>query len=89
MNIDANLLHLVNNIDRHVNQFPDNETGNMQLLTTVYDYMASFKQVMDGTTQVQMDYLAQNYEGFYRFSKLMEQIAQGISDGTLHVPKDH
>ncbi len=89
MNIDANQLHLVKRIDHHVNQFQDNETGDAQLLTTIYDHMAAFKQVMDSTTQAQMDYLTQEYDGFYRFAKLLEQIAQGISDGTIQVPKDH
>jgi len=89
MNIDSDQLHLVKLIDYHVNKFPDNEAGNTQLLTTVYDYMASFKQVMDSTTQAQMNYLTQEYSGFYRFAKLLERMAQGICDGTIQVPKDH
>ncbi len=89
MHIDANQLHLVKRIDYHANQFQDNETGDAQLLTTMYDYMTDFKQVMDSTTQAQMDYLIQEYDGFYRFTKLLERIAQGISDGTISVPKDH
>lgn len=89
MNIKADQLNIVKRIDKHVNTFPDNELGNTQLLTTVYDHMVSFKLVMDSTTQAQMDYFTQEYEGFYRFSKLLEQMAQGISDGTIQAPKDH
>jgi len=89
MNISAEQLHLVKRIDHHVNKFPDNEAGNAQLLTTIYDHMASFKTVMDSATEVQMDYLTQQYDGFYRFSKLLELMAQGIEDGTIKVPQDH
>ena len=89
MNITAEQLRLVERINDHVNQYPDTDAGTEQLLTTLYDHMGSFKQVMDTTTQVEMNYLIQRYDGFYRFAKLLEQMAQGISDGTLHVPKDH
>jgi len=89
MKIDAKLLNLVKNIDNHVNKYANNETGNTQLLTTIYDQMDSFKQVMDLTTPVEMNYLTQNYKGFYRLAKLLEQMAQGISDGSIQVPKDH
>jgi len=70
MKIDAKLLNLVKNIDNDVNKFANNETGNTQLLTTIYDPMDSFKQVMDLTTPVEMNYLTQNYKGFYRLAKL-------------------
>ena len=38
---------------------------------------------------IQMDYICQQYDGFYRFAKLMERMAQGIADGIIEVPKDH
>jgi hypothetical protein len=33
-----------------------------------------------------MDILCQQYDGFYRFAKLLENLAQGIADGTIPVP---
>lgn len=83
MDIKSEQLQAVKRIDDHVNKFPDNETGDTQLLATIYDYMEPFKQVMESTTPVQMDYLIQQYDGFYRFAKLLEQMAQGISDGKI------
>ena len=55
----------------------------------IYDYMDAFKRVLDSSTRVQMDYLYQRYDGFYRFAKLLEVMAQGIADGVIDVPKDH
>jgi len=89
MNINSTQLNLVKRIDSHVNSFPDTDTGNGQLLTTLFDYMESFKQIMDTTTQTQMNYLTSEYKGFCRFSKLLELMAKGISDGSIQVPKDH
>ncbi len=89
MEITEEQLELVKRINSHVSQFPENKVGTEQLLATLYDHMDSFKKVMDTTTSVQMNYLSQNYSGFYRFAKLLELMAQGISDGTIDVPLDH
>jgi hypothetical protein len=89
MDISTEQLNLVKKIHEHVSQFPDNEMGNTQLLATDFDYMESFKRVMDSTTSYQMDYLINQYDGFYRFAKLLENMAQGIADGTIPVPKPH
>lgn len=89
MNLNAEQLHLAQQIDAHVRQYPDTAIGNEQLLATTYEYMNAFKRVMDSTTSVQMDYLSQQYPGFYRFGKLLESLAQGISDGVIAVPGDH
>ncbi|EPY3705885.1 arylsulfatase regulator [Escherichia coli] len=60
-----------------------------QLLQDCYDYMEAFKQVMDSTSKVQMDYICLQYPGYFRFAKWMERLAQGIADGVIEVPKDH
>jgi hypothetical protein len=80
---------MVKIIDDHASKFSFSEVGNEQLLQTCYDYMAAFKQVIDSTSKPQLDYICQQYEGFYRFAKLMEMLAQGIADGVIEVPKDH
>lgn len=87
--LTAEQLQLATLIDAHVNRYPDDVTGDEHLLPTIYDYMDAFKRIMDSTTSVQMDYLCLQYPGFYRFAKLLESIAEGISDGTIAVPKDH
>ncbi len=51
--------------------------------------MAAFKRVMDSTSKFEMDYICQQYDGFYRFAKLMEMLAKGIANGVIDVPKDH
>jgi len=86
MNINSTQLNLVKRIDNHVNKFPDTDTGNAQLLTTIYAYMESFKQIMDSTNQAQMGYLISEYDGFFRFAKLLEQMAEGISNATIQGP---
>ena len=51
--------------------------------------MDTFKRVIDSISRIQMDYICQQYDGFYQFAKLMEKLAHGIADGIIDVPKDH
>lgn len=81
--------HMIKLIEDYVAKFPLSDEGDEQLLSTCYDYMDAFKRVMDSSSKFQMDYICQQYGGFYRFSKLMEMLAQGIADGIIDVPKDH
>jgi hypothetical protein len=48
--------------------------------------MATFKELLDSTTYEQLNMLCEAYPGFYRFAKLLEQLAQGITDGRISVP---
>ncbi|WP_234497973.1 arylsulfatase regulator [Vibrio maritimus] len=82
-------LQLTRIVDDYANQFPLTKDGDTLLLERCYDYMKAFKYVMDSTSRVQMDYICQQYLGFYRFAKLMELLAEGISDGRIKIPKDH
>lgn len=87
--LSAEQLQLVKIIDDHTCRFPNTEIGEANLLQSCYDYMDVFKWVMDSTSRIQMDYICQQYDGFYRFAKLMESLACGIADGIIDVPKDH
>lgn len=78
---------LAKRIHAYAYRFPVTEEGDTQLLQGCYDYMESFKQVLDSSTKVQLDYICQQYPGFLRFATWMELLAQGISDGVIDVPK--
>ena len=88
INLSAEQVQLATLINAHVNRYPDTALGDEQLLQTAYDYMGAFKRIMDSSTSAQMDYLSQQYTGFYRFGKLLESLAQGIADGEIDVPND-
>jgi hypothetical protein len=87
--LNAEQLQMVKIIHDYALRFPHTETGDEQVLQNCYDYMDGFKRVMDSTSRIQMDYICQQYDGFYRFAKLMEMLARGIADGIIDVPKDH
>ncbi|EGY29572.1 hypothetical protein Rin_00004490 [Candidatus Regiella insecticola 5.15] len=79
--------HMIKLIDDHATKFPLSDVGDEQLLSSGYDFMPAFKRIIDSTSKLQMDYICQQYEGFYRFAKLMERVAQCLADGVIEVPK--
>ena len=46
-------------------------------------YMGTFKQLLDTCSGADTDALCARYDGFYRFAKLLERLAEGIADGSI------
>lgn len=46
-------------------RFPPTEDGDAQLLQGCYDYMEAFKQVLDSSSKIQIDYIFLKYPGFF------------------------
>lgn len=80
-------IQLAVSIDRHVKHALAAGGGREALLVSMYDYMGMFKQLLDTCNPEDMDILCERYEGFYQFAKLLENLAQGIADGTIPVPE--
>jgi type IV secretory pathway VirB4 component len=62
----------------------DREYG--QFLASMRDYTDDFKFLLDACSHEQMSELCERYDGFFRFAKALEMIAQGLSDGSI--PKE-
>ena len=80
-------LRLAKKIDTYVKDILEKGGGDAEILQDMYDHMATFKKLMDMSTQTEMDVLCAKYEGFYRFAMLLENMAEAIRDGHLKVPK--
>ena len=74
-------------IDTHVKHILANGGGDEDVLRSLADYMDTFKQLMDMSTSEEMNAFCEQYEGFDRFAKLLETLAQGIADGNIPVPE--
>ena len=71
-------------IDKAVSAFPDTAGGMEQLLVNMYKYMPDFKRILDTSAPGDLDTLCEQYPNFYRFAKLMEQLAEGIAAGNFN-----
>ena len=74
-------LAIAASIDKEVSAFPDTAGGMEQLLLHMYKYMPDFKRILDTAAPSDMDMLCEQYPHFYRFAKLMEQLAEAIAAG--------
>jgi hypothetical protein len=73
---------------QNIHQWVTSTQDENDLLVNMIDYMPLFKTVMDTATQQQMDVLCEQYGGFYHFGMLLENLARGIRNGDIEVPKD-
>ena len=81
---------LAQGIDAFVKTIEKQGGSDTELLAASFpEQTTRLKKLMDATTHEQMDALCELYPGFYRFAKLLENIAQGIQDGTIEVPTVH
>lgn len=86
MPLNEEKINLAIAIDENVKKIISSGGGDEELLASMHDKMNMFKRLLDTCNSQEMDILCQRYSGFYRFAKLLENLAQGISDGTIPVP---
>ena len=88
MSLTEKQTRLASALDSHVHRITaGGEMDDLVLLVAMSEYMDSFKQVIDCSTEEEMDLLCDRYPGFYRFGKVLERLAEGISSGRITVPK--
>jgi len=87
MSLTAKQVGLATTIDDHVQRILAKGGGDEELLESMYDLMPFFKNLMDLSAGQEMNELCQQYDGFYRFAKLLERVAEGIANGSIPVPK--
>jgi len=87
MPLTAQQTRLAETIDTHVTQVLAHGGGDEALLLSMADSMGTFKQLLDTCTGAEMDALCERYDGFYRFAKLLERLAEGIAHGSIPVPE--
>jgi hypothetical protein len=61
--------------------------GDEELLMSLADHMGTFTEVLDTYTGADINALCDRYDGFPRFAKLLERLAQGIAYGSITVPE--
>ena len=78
---------ILENINDQANDILLSGGGDEELLLSLNGVMGEIKEVMDASTQQEMDGYYEEYSGFYRYMSLLTQLAKGIADGTIPVPK--
>ena len=85
MNISKEHIERAERIDTFVNTILNNGGSEGQILMNMEPYMHDFKFLMDNLPKGGMDVLCSRYDGFYRFAKLLEKMAERLSSGKIKV----
>lgn len=74
-------------INTRVNKILSKGGGDEELLMSLPEFMTTdFKSVISSSTDSEIDAYCQKYDGFCRLMKLIEDLAQEISNGNISVP---
>ena len=57
--------------------------GDEELLMSLANKMHQIKEIMDASTEKELNLYCQHYDGFYQYMKLLERIASASSQGVL------
>lgn len=87
MPLTSKQTRLAQKIDEWVQGIERRGGGEKEILEGMYDYMGTFKKLLDISSQEQMDLLAAKYAGFRRFALTLQDLAGGIQNGTIKVPR--
>lgn len=82
----ADKCQLAERIHKRVTLILKTGGSDLDIFAGMADYMEDFKSLMDTSSPGDMERLCARYEGFYRYAKTLENIAQGIEAGDIHVP---
>lgn len=82
-------LQLAKLIQDYANSFHLSVIGDEKLLQKCHDYIDAFKQMLGSSSRIQIDYICQQYSGFFCFARIMEIVAQGIADGVIKSLQDY
>lgn len=88
MSLTSEHEQLIVYIDKKINEILSNNGDDKAVMLSVASVMKDLKKIMDSTTEHQMNLYCQQYEGFYYFMKLLEDLALGISNGSIPVPNE-
>ena len=77
---------LVERIDKKVAEIVTKGGDDLDVLAGMADDMAEFKKLIDTTSSEDMSRLCGHYNGFYCYTQVLENIAQGIASGDIRVP---
>lgn len=85
MQLNSQQKQTIIEIDQKVKYILASNGNEVDIFLEFATKMPIIKQIMETK---EIDLYFQEYEGFYYYMKLLENLAQGLSDGSLKVPSD-
>ena len=86
MSLSAEQLQIASLIDQQVKRTLGNGGDEAAIVAERVEYMPGFKRLIDTSTATDREALAQRFDGFYHYAKILEHLATGIQSGQTRVP---
>ena len=83
MSLTNQQTQLAQTIDTWIKNIEKGGGGDVEILQQIIDYMSIFKQLMDISNPHDINLLCSKYVGFYRFARLLEDLAGGLQSGKI------
>ena len=80
-------LMLMRKLDAQAKDLLDQGADDMDLFAGMADHMGDVKTLLDHPNRKDLETLASKFPSFHRYAVVLSNIAQGISDGSIKVPK--
>ncbi len=86
MPLTAEHLQIASILDRATKRIVASGGDDLDIFRDMTEYMDGFKRLMDTTSPADMDELCVRFDGFHRYAKVLEVIAEGIASGKIDMP---
>lgn len=83
MALDQKQQNLIVAVDQKVKTILANGGSEKTLLVELLDFMPGIKSLLDTAPKKEIEMYFYEYDGFYRYLKMLENLAQGFSDGRI------
>lgn len=87
MHLSPEQIRIASAIDAKVEQLIAAGCDDTAVLAEMYEEMPNFKRLLDTAGHDGMDALCVRFPSFYRYAKILENLAAGIKSGRIKVPK--
>jgi hypothetical protein len=78
--------NLIVEIDTKAKKLLNSDGNEEALLVEVLPLMADIKMMINSVPHKELEMYFYQYDGFYRYMKLLENMAKGIVNGKIQVP---
>lgn len=81
------MLEIMRRLDAGANGLPLTGASDIDLLGGMFDLMPDFKALLDSPYKGEIEANATRFPGLYRYGVMLSNIAEGIADGSIRVPR--
>ena len=81
------MLEIMTRLDARANALLFTGASDTDLLGGMFDLMLDFKALLDSPYRGEIEANATRFPGLYRYSVMLSNVAEGIADGSISVPR--